>query len=110
MWEQYDEKKDKWDKKSIITCYLKRSKNLNLGECNDGSPFTSVNQAVNVAKGLCNYDEERTIEHKLRSIGYKNEDFFKYNSLKDVERVIIKKELCEEYKNKKPILNKNYCE
>lgn len=97
LWEQYDEKKDKWDKKSGITCHLTRDTTLNLGECNDGSPFTSVNQAVNVAKGLCNYDDERDIEEKLRNAGFKNEDFFKYNSLKDLERIKIKRELYERH-------------
>lgn len=92
-WEEYDEKKDRWDKKSQIVCRLKREKLLNLGECNDGSPFTSVNQAVNVAKSLCNYDDEKRIEEKLRSVGFKNEDFFEYNSLKDLERIKIKQEL-----------------
>lgn len=94
-WEEYDENKDKWIKKSRIICRLKRKNLLNLGECNDGSPFTSVNQAVNVAKGLCNYDEERVLNAKLRELGYKNEYLFKYNSLKDLERIEIKKELLQ---------------
>ena len=97
LWEQYDEKKGRWDKKSGITCHLTRDTALNLGGCNNGYPFTSVNQAVNVAKGLCNYDDERKIEEKLRSIGFKNEDFFKYNSLKDLERIRIKQELYERH-------------
>lgn len=93
VWEEYDENKDKWNKKSRIVCCLKRENLLNLGECNDGSPFTSVNQAVNVAKGLCNYDEEKRLDKELRKIGYKNEDLFKYNFLKDLERIEIKKNL-----------------
>jgi|GEM_PF-6215684 len=93
LWEEYDDKKDKWNKKSKIVCHLYRKSMLNLGECNDGSPFTSVNQAVNVAKGLCNYDDEREIEFLLRSVGFKNEDFFKYNILKDLERIDEKKKL-----------------
>lgn len=97
LWEQYDKKKDKWDKKSEIICHLTRNIALNLGGCNNGSSFTSVNQAVNVAKGLCNYDDEREIEDKLRNVGFNNEDFFKYNSLKDLERIKIKKELYEQY-------------
>lgn len=38
--------------KKQIYCVLKRynGKILNLGECNDGGKFTSVNQAVNQAK------------------------------------------------------------
>ena len=95
-WEEYDEKKEKWNKKSQIVCHLKRKNFLNLGECNDGSPFTSVNQAVNQAKSLCNYDDEEEIEQKLRNIGYKNEDFFEYNSLKDLERIKIKHGITEE--------------
>ena len=97
-WEEYDEKKEKWNKKSQIVCQLKRKSMLNLGECNDGSPFTAVSQAINVAKGLCNYDDEREIEQKLRNIGFKNEDFFEYNSLKDLERIRIKQQLFEQYK------------
>lgn len=96
VWEEYDEKKDKWNNKSRIVCRLRRCNDmLNLGECNDGSPFTSVNQAVNVAKSLCNFDDEKDIERKLKSVGFKNEDFFKYNSLKDLERIKIKHKLYE---------------
>jgi hypothetical protein len=57
-WEEYNADKDKWEKKSKIYCHLYRvgSKNqpLNLGECNDGSKFTAVNQAVNQAKDFVN--------------------------------------------------------
>ena len=97
VYEEYDKNKDKWNKKSQIICHLKRNnKNiLNLGECNDGSKFTSINQAINVAKGLCNYDEEREIEKELRKKGFKNEYFFEYNSLKDLERIKIKTEINE---------------
>lgn len=107
LWEEYDDKKDKWNKKSIIVCQLKRENFLNLGECNDGSPFTSVNQAINVAKGLCNYDDERKLERQLRDLGYKNEDFFKYNSLKDLERIQIKGELLNSAKKNETEENKN---
>jgi len=59
LWEEYDYKKDKWVEKKDVSCHLYRntSKNqpLNLGECNDGSKFTSVNQAINQAKELVNY-------------------------------------------------------
>ena len=96
VWEEYDEEKDKWNKRSQIICHLKREKFLSLGECNDGSKFTSVNQAVNVAKGLCNYDEERELERKLREKGFKNEDFFKYNGFKDLERIEIKIKLLKD--------------
>ena len=96
-WEEYDEEKDKWNKKSQIVCQLKREKLLNLGECNDGTPFSAVSQAVNVAKGLCNYKDEKEIEQKLRSVGFKNEDFLKYNSLKDLERIKVKKGLYEQH-------------
>ena len=58
VYEEYDNKKDKWVEKKDVKCYLYRntSKNqpLNLGECNDGSRFTSVNQAINQAKGIIN--------------------------------------------------------
>lgn len=57
-WEEYNEKKDKWVNKSQVYCflYMRGSKwqPLNLGECNDGSKFTSVNQAVNQAKDFVN--------------------------------------------------------
>ena len=57
-WEEYNENKDKWEKKSQVYCHLYRvgSKNqpLNLGECNDGSKFTAVNQAINQAKDFVN--------------------------------------------------------
>lgn len=53
-WEEYDEEKDKWVEKKEVICHLYRkgSKNqpLNLGERNDGSKFTAVNQAINQAK------------------------------------------------------------
>lgn len=53
-WEQYDINREKWEVKQRIVCLLYRvnSKNqpLNLGECNDGSVFTAVNQAINQAK------------------------------------------------------------
>lgn len=57
-WEEYNEKKDKWEKKSHVYCFLYRIGSkwqpLNLGECNDGSKFTAVNQAVNQAKDFVN--------------------------------------------------------
>ena len=58
-WEVKDEAKGIWKKRSSIQCLL-FSKNLkysplNLGECNDGSKFTSVNQAVNQAKVIVDY-------------------------------------------------------
>lgn len=90
-WEEFDEKKEKWNKKSKIICQLYRKnhncKYLNLVGCNDGSTFTSVNQAVNQAKALCNYDDEIKIDNLLYTLGYINEDFFKYNSLKDLQRI-----------------------
>ena len=56
VYEEYDEKKCKWTEKKDVVCHLYRngSKNqpLNLGECNDGGRFTSVNQAINQAKGI----------------------------------------------------------
>jgi hypothetical protein len=48
-----------WKVNKHIVCHLYRNgcKNqpLNLGECNDGSPFTSVNQAINQAKQIIDY-------------------------------------------------------
>lgn len=48
-WEEYNEKKDEWEKKQQVYCYLYRAGSkwqpLNLGECNDGGKFTAVNQA-----------------------------------------------------------------
>ena len=59
VYEEYDEKKDKWVEKKDVVCHLYRngSKNqpLNLGECNDGGRFTAVNQAINQAKGIVDY-------------------------------------------------------
>lgn len=56
VYEEYDEKKNKWIEKKDVVCRLFRngSENqpLNLGECNDGGRFTSVNQAINQAKGI----------------------------------------------------------
>jgi len=65
-WEEYDEKKDKWNNKSEIICHLYRKESnnqpLNLGECNDGSKFTAINQAINQAKIFINYfaDKNKT--------------------------------------------------
>ena len=57
-WEEYNKGKDKWEDKSQICCLLYRTKSkhqpLNLGECNDGSKFTAVNQAINQAKEFIN--------------------------------------------------------
>ena len=58
VYEEYDEKKDKWVEKKEVVCHLFRNGSkyqpLNLGECNDGSRFTSVNQAINQAKEIVN--------------------------------------------------------
>jgi hypothetical protein len=52
--ETFDESKNRWDKRFIVSCVVDRTKQrdkpINLGECNDGSKFTSINQAVNQAK------------------------------------------------------------
>lgn len=57
-WEEFDEVKEKWVKKRNIVCTLNSPiltySPLNLGECNDGSKFTAVNQAVNQAKEMVN--------------------------------------------------------
>ncbi len=56
VYEEYDEKKDKWVEKKDVVCFLYRNgckyQPLNLRECNDGGRFTSVNQAINQAKGI----------------------------------------------------------
>ena len=55
-WEQYNENKDKWENKSQVCCHLYRKackfQPLNLCECNDGSKFTAVSQAMNQAKSF----------------------------------------------------------
>ena len=57
-WEEFNDKKDKWEKKSQVYCHLYRTGSkwqpLNLGECNDGGKFIAVNQAVNQAKDFVN--------------------------------------------------------
>lgn len=59
VYEEYDKKNDRWVEKKDFTChlYLNKSKHkvLNLGGCNDGSRFTSVNQAINQAKVFIDY-------------------------------------------------------
>jgi hypothetical protein len=61
-WEEYNVVKDKWVNKSQVFCYLYRLGSkyqpINLGECNDGSKFTSVNQAINQAKDYVNCCKE----------------------------------------------------
>ena len=60
-WEEVDES-GKTVKKKAIICHLYRVKSkhqpLSLGECNDGSKFTAVSQAINQAKifsDTCNH-------------------------------------------------------
>ena len=64
-WEEYNKDKGKWDKKSQVCCHLYRVGSkwqpLNLGECNDGSKFTSVNQAINQAKDFVNYTKAQNV-------------------------------------------------
>ena len=47
-WEEYDEKKDKWNIKRKFMCHLyrewKKYKSLNIGQCDDGALFTAVSQ------------------------------------------------------------------
>jgi hypothetical protein len=58
VYEEYDVKKGKWIEKKYVVCHLYRKESkyqpLNLGECNDGGKFTSVNQAINQAKAIVN--------------------------------------------------------
>lgn len=59
VYEEYDAKKDKWIEKKDVFCYLYcpliKYQPLNLGECNNGSKFTSVNQAINQAKQIVDF-------------------------------------------------------
>lgn len=59
VYEEYDKNKDKWIERKDVVCHLYRngSKNkpLNLEECNNGSKFTSVNQAINQAKQIVDF-------------------------------------------------------
>ncbi len=56
IFEEHDDKKGKIVLRKVVCCLLYRSgsKNqpLNLGECNDGKVFTSINQAINQAKQI----------------------------------------------------------
>ena len=57
MWEEYNIKKDIWEnKKGKIVCEIFRKNKhfINLGQCNDGSKFTAINQAINQAKEYIN--------------------------------------------------------
>lgn len=53
-WEEFNDKKQKWENKKEIYCHLyrvgSRWQPLNLGQCNDGGKFTAVNQSINQAK------------------------------------------------------------
>ena len=61
--EEYNQNKDKFDKKSEYICHIYRTGSkwqpLNLGECNNGDKLTSVNQAINQAKDFINCCNER---------------------------------------------------
>lgn len=54
VYNDFDFKKNKDVEVKQIQCYIyrgwKNNQLLNLVECNDGSKFTSVNQAINQAK------------------------------------------------------------
>lgn len=58
VYEEFDTIKEKWVEKKEVICHLFMNgckyQPLNLGECNDGSKFTSVNQAINQAKQIIN--------------------------------------------------------
>jgi hypothetical protein len=90
-WEEYDEKKDKWNNKSAIICYLYRkgSKNqpLNLGECNDGSKFTAINQAINQAKSFINFFADK--ENKDRKWKTFTSKTITSQSNKDFEKFML---------------------
>jgi len=55
----YNSKKNKEVLKKEYVCWLYTNlifyQPLNLGECNDGRPFTSLQQSINQAKDLVNY-------------------------------------------------------
>ena len=56
--EEWNDKKNIWEQKKEVYCHLYspniKYQPLNLGECNNGDKFSSVNQAVNQAKGIVN--------------------------------------------------------
>ena len=56
-WEEINEKGN-FENKSKIHCHIYRIGSkfqpFKLGECNDGSKFTAVNQAINQAKDFLN--------------------------------------------------------
>lgn len=58
FFEKWNDKKNIWEEKKEVYCHLYspdiKYQPLNLGECNDGGKFTSVNQAINQAKGIVN--------------------------------------------------------
>ena len=92
-WEEFNHKKEKWENKKQIICTLQRDKFLNLGECNDGSPFSAVSQAINQAKELIDYELDLKITVELYKYGYYSKDFLKYNKLKTWEILEIKQKL-----------------
>ena len=57
-WKEFNDEKNIYEDKKEICCHVYRigSKNqpLNLGQCNDGSKFTSVNQSINQVKAFIN--------------------------------------------------------
>lgn len=63
VYEQYDEKKNKWLEKKEVVCHLFRKGSMNqpliLGGCNDGGTLTSVNQAVNQAKEIIDFFKKK---------------------------------------------------
>jgi hypothetical protein len=53
QWGNYNSEKGRWGILSKINCHIYFNSSLhpfNLGNCNDGSQFMSINQAINQAK------------------------------------------------------------
>jgi len=96
-WEEYNEKKQKWEPKKNYISHLSRPKLkfLNLGEMSDGGKFTAVAQAVNEAKSLIDYDVERGLDEDLRLLGHTFESTLHLNKLKVWERLEIKQKMID---------------
>jgi len=94
-WEEYNDKKEKWEPKKNYVCHLSRPKLnfLNLGEMSDGGRFTAVTQAINEAKSLIDYDIERRLDTKLRDLGHTFDSLLYLNKLKVWERLEAKEKI-----------------
>lgn len=124
-----NEKGKQITKKSYHCHLFRRGKFLNLGQMSDGSPFTTVGQAVNEAKWLVDYFIEQKLDNELL---YRFKDNFPtlyrsdldiFNPFKITDRINIKENLkndndlinlggvlfrTEEYNNKLKSILKKY--